>query len=223
MTKPPRKAAKSDVSAGLLVATRRRCCLCVYLANDTSRKRVQIAHIDGDRSNSTEPNLVPLCLDHHDEYDSTTRLSKGLAEKEIKLYKQRLIQQIASAELDFGPVPLAPQCLESEAEGDAFAYGLLFADISRVVAAHDPVGFISLGNEDEYDLEIDDIIFVVSHSEPAELAKELEGVFAHWFTDGVAAQFDHYAELARDILNAMHLNRERNPVYNPVYDPATDG
>ena len=218
MAKAARKSPKTNVIPDLLIATRRRCCLCVYLDGDDSRKRLQIAHIDGDRSNSVESNLVPLCLDHHDEYDSTTRLSKGLTAKEIKAYKQRLIDEIENNVVDFGPAPLTPQQLDSKSENNAFAYGMLFADVSRVVAEHDPVGFISMVNMDEYDLEIDDIIFVMGNADRDNRSDELKSVFAHWFTADIAEQFDNYDALAHDIENAMHLNRNRNPIYNPMID-----
>jgi predicted restriction endonuclease len=62
--KIPRK-----IETEVLVRSRRRCCLCVFLDNDFSVKHVQIAHLDHDRTNNKIDNLTPLCLFHHDEYD----------------------------------------------------------------------------------------------------------------------------------------------------------
>ena len=218
MKQAKRATPASDVVPNLLVQTRRRCCLCVYLENDSNRKRVQIAHIDRDRSNSSESNLAPLCLDHHDEYDSRTSQSKGISPKEVIAYKELLISEIANGKYDFGPEPLAPQSVNTNIENDAYAYGLLFADVSRVIATHDPVGFIIPGHEDEYDLEIDDVIFVMTHADESTQIEELREVFVHWFDEGIADQFPDYAEMAHDIRNAMWMNGRRNPVYNPVND-----
>lgn len=46
--------------------------------------RGQIAHLDQNNENFDEDNLVFLCLEHHDEYDSKTRTSKGLRLEEVK-------------------------------------------------------------------------------------------------------------------------------------------
>ena len=216
MAKTPRKQLKPSVQSELLVATRRRCCLCVYLKYDNSQKRVQIAHIDHDCSNSSESNLVPLCLDHHDEYDSSTRLSKGITAQELKAYKQKLLDEVAKQQVDFGPAPIAPQAVETDDEHRAFKYGLLYADISRIVAEYDPVGFIDGTNIDEYDFEIDDIIFLLRQSNEKNHAEELRYVFTHWFAKDIADQFTRYGELAHDIRNAISMNEKRIGIYNPV-------
>jgi hypothetical protein len=83
-----------EVETRLLVESRRRCCLCVFLARDMSEKRVQIAHISRDRSDSTYDNLAVLCLDHHDQYDSRTSQSKGFTPDELREYKKRLVDYI---------------------------------------------------------------------------------------------------------------------------------
>lgn len=88
MTK--RKNIPNAVQVEVLVQCRRRCCLCFGLSQDKSIKKGQIAHLDGDASNNVIKNLVFLCLDHHDEYDSTTRQSKGLKREEIEKYRAEL-------------------------------------------------------------------------------------------------------------------------------------
>ncbi len=73
-----------EVIADVLVASRRRCCVCFGLSNDTAEKKGQVAHIDRDASNSARDNLVFLCFDHHDQYDSRTSQSKGLTMEEVR-------------------------------------------------------------------------------------------------------------------------------------------
>jgi hypothetical protein len=70
-------------------------------------KKGQIAHLDQDRNVNSISNLVYLCFDHHDEYDSTTRQSKGLTRAEVTAYRGRLHEYVrtslslASASKDF--------------------------------------------------------------------------------------------------------------------------
>ena len=84
-----KNVSKSDESL-VLTLSRRRCAICFGLHRDDSIKQGQIAHIDRDPSNSELENLIYLCLDHHDQYDSTTRQSKGLKPAEVIHYRQEL-------------------------------------------------------------------------------------------------------------------------------------
>jgi hypothetical protein len=54
-------------------------------------KQGQIAHLDKDPSNNALDNLAFLCLAHHDQYDSSTRQSKGLTIEEVKHYRTELL------------------------------------------------------------------------------------------------------------------------------------
>lgn len=89
-----RKSVSKDAETRLLVESRRRCCLCFSLEGDLAPKRVQIAHISRDRSDSEYENLVVLCLPHHDEYDSTTSQSKGFTPQEVRYWKLALVEQM---------------------------------------------------------------------------------------------------------------------------------
>lgn len=89
-----RKSIPQEVETRLLVESRRRCCLCFSLEGDLGPKKVQIAHISRDRSDSEYENLVVLCLPHHDEYDSTTSQSKGFTPEEVRYWKQSLVEQM---------------------------------------------------------------------------------------------------------------------------------
>ena len=90
----PRIRIPPEKQDDLLVECRRRCALCFGLQHDFGVKRGQIAHIDQDSSNASEENLVFLCFDHHDEYDSTTRQSKGLTEGEVRRFKETLLEEV---------------------------------------------------------------------------------------------------------------------------------
>lgn len=92
-----RAAISPTVIADVLVASRRRCCLCYSLGNDASEKKGQIAHLDRDSSNSSRDNLAFLCLDHHDQYDSRTSQAKGLTIEEVKQYRNQLQRYVAKA------------------------------------------------------------------------------------------------------------------------------
>jgi hypothetical protein len=83
---PVSKAAEEKV----LIASRRRCCLCVFLEGRDEARSGQIAHLNHDRSDSRFKNLVYLCLEHHNEYDTQTSQSKGLTVGEVREYRNRL-------------------------------------------------------------------------------------------------------------------------------------
>lgn len=99
-----RKPIPQDVQANVLVAARRRCCICYGLHRDIQIKQGQIAHLDQNSANASEDNLVFLCMVHHDQYDSTTRQSKNLTEKEVRLYRNELLGDIVPL-LDVGLAP----------------------------------------------------------------------------------------------------------------------
>lgn len=80
-----------DTQADILQANSlRRCALCFDYKFDFNFKKGQIAHIDHNRSNNKPSNLVFLCLEHHDEYDSSTSQSKGWTQEELKRSKKNL-------------------------------------------------------------------------------------------------------------------------------------
>ncbi len=93
-----RKKPSPATEAKVLLDAERRCALCFGLEGDLKRKRGQVAHIDQDPLNSQEDNLVYLCLEHHDEYDSKTRQVKGITEIELREYKRRLLAAVAVGE-----------------------------------------------------------------------------------------------------------------------------
>ncbi len=90
MSSGTRKRIDPTDEATLLISCRRRCCLCALYKSDFSRKKGQIAHIDGDRTNAAIANLAFLCFECHDEFDSRSSQSKNFTPKELRLCKQRL-------------------------------------------------------------------------------------------------------------------------------------
>jgi hypothetical protein len=94
----PRKRVRSDEDA-VLINSRRRCCLCYFLAKDARRKDGQLAHINHKRSDSGKENLVWLCLPHHAEYDSRTSQKKNFTQKELHHYKAALEEAVNKGEI----------------------------------------------------------------------------------------------------------------------------
>src|SRR3990172_2590505 len=84
-----------SVQTQVLATSRRRCAICYGLERDTGVKKGQMAHIDGDSSNSAIDNLVFLCLEHHDEFDSRTSQSKGLTPGEVARYRSELYEHFS--------------------------------------------------------------------------------------------------------------------------------
>jgi hypothetical protein len=79
-----------EIETDVITSSRRRCCICYALHGDEAEKKGQIAHLDHNPSNNAIDNLAFLCFDHHDQYDSRTKQSKGLTIKEVKRYRDQL-------------------------------------------------------------------------------------------------------------------------------------
>jgi hypothetical protein len=94
----PRRRISKEAENHILLASMRRCCLCYFLDNDKSVKRGQIAHLNRIRSDSEADNLVFLCLDHHDDFDSPRSQSKGLQPHEIRAHRNHLYEALKTAE-----------------------------------------------------------------------------------------------------------------------------
>ena len=85
-----RHSPSEAVENAVLIASRRRCCLCVFLAHRNDVRKGQIAHLNRNHKDSSFDNLVWLCLEHHDEFDTRTSQSKGLRPEEVRHYRDRL-------------------------------------------------------------------------------------------------------------------------------------
>jgi hypothetical protein len=91
-----RKTLPASVETDLLTASRRRCCLCVFLNERDEVRKGQIAHLNHDPTDTRFENLVWFCLEHHDEYDGRTSQAKGITEGEVRRYRDRLYARFDS-------------------------------------------------------------------------------------------------------------------------------
>jgi hypothetical protein len=89
-----RKAIPEHTQTNILLKSRRRCCLCFWLNGEDEVKKGQFAHMDGDHENSAEDNLAFMCFEHHDEYDTRMRISKGLRQPEVKRWRDELYKEM---------------------------------------------------------------------------------------------------------------------------------
>jgi len=87
-----RKSIPLVVQADVVIKSKRRCALCVGLNGDTSERPGQIAHINGDHSDNRFENLVWLCLEHHDKFDSKTSQTKNYTQLEVRNHRDNLYQ-----------------------------------------------------------------------------------------------------------------------------------
>ncbi|PSF11698.1 hypothetical protein [Marinobacter shengliensis] len=92
-----RKHITQTTQADVVIKSKRRCALCVGLNDDLSEKPGQIAHLNGDNSDSRFENLVWLCLEHHDKFDSKTSQTKNYTSLEIRSYRDKLYQQYSNS------------------------------------------------------------------------------------------------------------------------------
>ncbi|MGE4068690.1 MAG: hypothetical protein AB7H88_18090 [Vicinamibacterales bacterium] len=92
-----RAIISAETQTAVLTACRRRCAVCFGLNRSTSIVSGQIAHLDQNSGNPSLDNLVFLCLEHHDQFDSRTSQSKGLTAAEVRLFRDELIAVIGHA------------------------------------------------------------------------------------------------------------------------------
>lgn len=205
------KPIDSEVT-DLLIATRRRCCLCYFLDDDRRRKKVQIAHINKKRSDSLVENLVPLCLDHHDEYDSITRQSKNITEYELKKYKEMLIKELSSTTNLEEPKAIE-QRLPDLSTSIFYDYGNLFFTVTLLLFNHDPIGINFGDNPDEYVPEVHDIIARLQDN-PNKLTtvQICNEVFNDWFGKELIHGID-FTLIAEDINIEWKKYIENSNVY----------
>ncbi len=102
-----RKKTPRNTETEVLISSARRCCMCFGLQFDLSTKKGQIAHLDGDPSNSDIDNLAFLCMPHHDDYDGKTQQSKGFTISEVKKYRTLLYQAVRQSRED-KPAAIVP-------------------------------------------------------------------------------------------------------------------
>lgn len=91
-----RKRFSPTVEADVLAKCRRRCALCFGIRGDTRPEKGQLAHVNRNPKNAAPENAAFLCTLHHDEYDSSSRQTKGYPPEELKLYRRELLDYLAS-------------------------------------------------------------------------------------------------------------------------------
>jgi hypothetical protein len=79
----------ADVSADILFASDRTCCVCRERG-----KRVQIHHIDDDPSNNAIENLAVLCFDCHDQTQLRGGFGKHLTAPVVEKYRDEWLQRV---------------------------------------------------------------------------------------------------------------------------------
>jgi len=91
-----RAALPPRLETDVLVQYRRRCCLCYYLQDRRSEVRQgQIAHLNKKSSDHRFENLVWLCMEHHDAFDSRTSQSKGYTTGEVRHHRDALLKELS--------------------------------------------------------------------------------------------------------------------------------
>lgn len=99
-----RKKLTQDVQTEVLVASRRRCCICFGLHGDlTFKPQGQLAHVDRDPANSDADNLAFMCLEHHDWFDTRPSQSKGPTPEEARRYRNELYHELRKRDEQSGP------------------------------------------------------------------------------------------------------------------------
>ncbi len=145
-----RKKIPESRQTSVLIQSRRRCCVCFGLSSDFSVKKGQIAHLDRRNDNADEENLVFLCFDHHDAYDSRTSQSKGLKLGEVRKFRDELYQQVKEKILLQQKESVDPDCQEAVADS-SFAKPFSEEQTSRFVS--DLLCFVTFEENETVSLE----------------------------------------------------------------------
>lgn len=106
-----RKSIPKELRLQILYESQYVCAIC-------QSRGCQIHHIDGDNSNNTEKNLIPLCAAHHDEAHTDRKMSQNLNKdalmdakqkwKKTVLERRDLASTISGQLTMAGDSPLAP-------------------------------------------------------------------------------------------------------------------
>ena len=93
-----RTSIPHEIQALVLTKSKRRCALCVFLDGKDEERKGQIAHLNGDHADSRFENLVWLCFEHHDDFDSKTSQSKNYTQIEVRDYRYQLYQKYSNSQ-----------------------------------------------------------------------------------------------------------------------------
>jgi hypothetical protein len=140
-----RKKIPPDVEGSVLLASRRRCCVCYGLNRDLNFKKGQLAHLDQNPANRDEDNLAFICLDHHDWYDTKPSQSKRLTMFEVKQFRSELYAELRRLDADSAIALelIARGPPSTGAQGDHWAqrYQLELHVIANVASGREPAMF----------------------------------------------------------------------------------
>lgn len=110
-----RKSIPPVIQADVVIKSKRRCALCVGLNENTSERLGQIAHLNGDHSDSRFENLVWLCLEHHDKFDSKTSQTKNYTQIEVKNHRDNLYKSYSYSDYSQDDIELTRRYLREYA------------------------------------------------------------------------------------------------------------
>ena len=199
----PRSKISRATETEVLVSSRRRCALCFGLHQTINLVKGQIAHVDHNPTNNSLDNLVWLCLQHHDEYDSRSSQSKGLTPSKLIHYRQELYARLEAEQSRLEPnrttthfspqgATLARFLNERSVTGDKFDPQVRVDTLDKELAL----------STDDIELAIDEL----SASGLLELSGSRDWVFAtnrlFWETDPVFTDNDP-ANDARTVTRAL--------------------
>lgn len=114
-----RNSISPRVQAEVVLKSKRRCAFCVGLLNNHEVRVGQIAHINRNHEDARFENLAWLCLEHHDQYDSTTSVTKNLTEIELRAHRDA-IHRLYGGKYSFEEIELIINYLT--AYGEIFKY-----------------------------------------------------------------------------------------------------
>lgn len=82
----------ADMKALVAQQCRRNCCMCYGLKRQLVTVEGQLAHLDGDSSNTVVENLAYLCQPCHTQFDTKTNRVQGFTPQEVKFYQAELFR-----------------------------------------------------------------------------------------------------------------------------------
>ncbi len=127
LTVTSRKRINIATETEVLTKSHRRCCLCWYLENRKDVRKGQICHVNQTPSDNRFENLVWLCLDHHDEYDSKTSQSKGLTSQEVKKWRDDLYDHLKAYGISESEASPNKELPEASATSDSYTDNTIIA------------------------------------------------------------------------------------------------
>lgn len=99
----------------------------MFLDGKDEERKGQIAHLNGDHADSRFENLVWLCFEHHDDFDSKTSQSKNYTQIEVRDYRYQLYQKYSDSHYSQAVAVSSPK-VHAEFDVGVFAEALTRAN-----------------------------------------------------------------------------------------------